>query len=66
MSDDEAARESLIVGESAIRLINLDPLLPPEMINTELFDALVKKMIEYDQVGIVYWQRFLSSETNHG
>ncbi|MBL4673184.1 MAG: hypothetical protein JKX81_13085 [Arenicella sp.] len=62
MSSQDAARESLVVGESAIRLINLDPLLPKEIIDTAQFRKLVRTMIAYDKVGHIYWQTFLSSE----
>ncbi|MGK0437351.1 MAG: phenylacetic acid degradation operon negative regulatory protein [Paracoccaceae bacterium] len=62
MSSQDAARESLVVGESAIRLINLDPLLPKEIIDTTQFRKLVRTMIAYDKVGHAHWQSFLSSE----
>lgn len=60
LSSDEAARESLLVGESAIRLINLDPLLPEQIIQTSLFSALIDKMKDYDALGQEYWRQFLS------
>lgn len=61
MNNQDAAKETLIIGQSAIRLINLDPLLPNEFINTELFETVVELMIAYDKVGQTYWQRFLSN-----
>jgi phenylacetic acid degradation operon negative regulatory protein len=61
MSNHDAAKESFIIGESAIRLINLDPLLPKEIINTALFEKVVATMITYDDAGQAYWQDFLSS-----
>jgi phenylacetic acid degradation operon negative regulatory protein len=61
MSSQEAAKESLVVGESAIRLINLDPLLPTEIIDTAQFQKLVATMVAYDKVGHHHWQKFLSS-----
>jgi phenylacetic acid degradation operon negative regulatory protein len=62
MSSQDAARESLVVGESAIRLINLDPLLPKEIIDTAQFHKVVRTMVAYDKVGHAHWQRFLFSE----
>ncbi len=61
MSNQDAAKESLVIGESAIRLINLDPLLPKQLINAELFKDLVAQMIAYDKIGQLHWQRFLAS-----
>jgi len=61
MKSDEAARETLLVGESAIRLINLDPLLPNAFINAKLFKKVVAQMRKYDEIGQTCWRRFLSS-----
>ncbi len=61
MSSEDAARESFVVGEAAIRLINLDPLLPKDIIDTEQFERLISTMLAYDKVGHLHWQRFLSS-----
>ena len=61
MSCQEAARESLIIGGAAIRLINLDPLLPKELINAELFKDLVTHMVAYDKLGQLHWQQLLSN-----
>jgi phenylacetic acid degradation operon negative regulatory protein len=60
MSPKEAAKESLVVGESAIRLINLDPLLPAEIIDSAQFQKLVATMVAYDKIGHGHWQTFLS------
>jgi len=60
MTNRSAARESLIIGESAIRLINLDPLLPKQIIDTTLFKQVVSSMNAYDKTGQTYWQKFLS------
>ncbi len=61
MSTEEAAKESLLLGESAIRLINLDPLLPREIIDTDEFQSLVSCMLAYDKIGQFYWQKFLAN-----
>ena len=62
LSPRDAAKESLIIGEAAIRLINLDPLLPKEIINSDLFDKVVRTMIAYDQTGQQCWQKFLADQ----
>ncbi len=61
MSTEDAAKESLLLGEAAIRLINLDPLLPREIIDTDEFENLVSSMLAYDRIGQLYWQTFLAS-----
>lgn len=53
-----AARETLLLGQAAIRLINLDPLLPEAMVDTGLFDALVAAMERYDRRGKAAWADF--------
>jgi phenylacetic acid degradation operon negative regulatory protein len=57
---NDAVRETFTVGESVIRQINADPLLPDEMINTELRRDLVKQMKEYNELGRVVWEQFHS------
>jgi len=61
MSTEEAAKESLLLGEAAIRLINLDPLLPQEIIDSDEFQNVVSSMLAYDKVGQTYWQMFLAT-----
>ena len=60
-STEEAAKESLLLGEAAIRLINLDPLLPREIIDTDEFQNLISSMLAYDKIGQYHWQKFLAS-----
>ncbi len=59
LSLDEAARETLLVGEAVIRQINADPLLPQAMIDTRLRRAMVDGMLEYDELGRSVWARFV-------
>lgn len=54
---DEAARETLLVGQSVIRTINLDPLLPAEIGDTALFRKMVTEMVAYDRFGHTFWSR---------
>lgn len=54
----EAARESLSLGQAAIRVINLDPLLPDAMIDGALRERLVETMKLYDERGKHIWRRY--------
>lgn len=54
---DAAARETLLLGQSVIRAINRDPLLPGEMVDTRLRDAMVAAMRRYDAVGKACWAK---------
>lgn len=58
-SIEASAKESLLLGESIIRQINLDPLLPNEMINNQLRSDVISNMKNYNDIGQQYWQRFL-------
>lgn len=53
-----AARETFLVGETVIKQINADPLLPDKMINSALRHRVIAKMIEYNQVGRKVWEQF--------
>ena len=55
MRREEAARESFLLGQAVIRAINLDPLLPAEMIDTDLRCRMVEQMIAYDEIGRRCW-----------
>ena len=54
----DAAVETLLVGQSVIKLINFDPLLPAEFCDVGLFKALIESMKEYNEVGIKAWRSF--------
>lgn len=54
----EAARETLLLGQAAIRVINLDPLLPDAMIDGALRERLVETMKIYDDRGQKIWSRY--------
>lgn len=55
LSHTAAARETLLLGQSVIRAINRDPLLPDALVDTNLRDAMVAAMRDYDRVGKSYW-----------
>lgn len=57
----EAARQTIQIGESVIRQVNADPLLPIEMIDTYARQQMVSQMIHYDAVGTQIWQKFTQS-----
>jgi phenylacetic acid degradation operon negative regulatory protein len=54
----EAARETLSLGQAAIRLINLDPLLPEELVDSVLRASLVAAMQDYEARGQEIWGRY--------
>jgi len=58
LSADEAARETLLVGQEVIRLINLDPLLPPELGDQQGFFRMVDQMRAYNEAGQECWRRY--------
>lgn len=58
MPTPEAARETLLVGQSVIRIINFDPLLPPEIGESALFAELVAGMLHYNKVGLNCWDKY--------
>lgn len=54
----DAVRETFLVGESLIKQINADPLLPNEMIDTKLRGEMINKMKQYNELGRTVWLRF--------
>ena len=54
----DAARETLLIGQAAIRTINFDPLLPPELGNQTLFLEMAAMMRTYNQAGIACWNAY--------
>ncbi len=55
---DEAARETLLTGQAVIRLINFDPLLPPELGPQAEFLRVVDAMLQYNETGQKYWRAY--------
>ena len=58
---DQAARESLLIGQAVIRTINFDPLLPPELGNQDAFLRMVETMVHYNNVGRKCWQAYYTA-----
>lgn len=61
---NEAARETFLLGEAVIRLINADPLLPEELIDVDARGKLIAAMASYDQLGRGVWRRFRDAGNN--
>jgi phenylacetic acid degradation operon negative regulatory protein len=57
LATDAAARETLLLGQSVIRAINRDPLLPGALIDTALRDDMVAAMRRYDVAGKACWAK---------
>jgi phenylacetic acid degradation operon negative regulatory protein len=54
---DAAARETLLLGQAVIRAINLDPLLPDDLVDTALRAHMTEAMRHYDDLGRACWAR---------
>lgn len=61
LSKAEAARETLLVGQAVIRLINFDPLLPPELGPQAEFLRMVEAMRRYNEAGQACWRAYYAS-----
>ncbi|ONF95347.1 hypothetical protein SPHI_24390 [Sphingomonas jeddahensis] len=57
LSVEAAARETLLLGQSVIRAINRDPLLPAALVDVPLRDEMVAAMRGYDDAGKACWAR---------
>jgi|SRR5271166_167926 len=55
-----AAGETLVLGRDVLRHINLDPLLPAELMPERPLRDLVETMIAYDDMARQIWRRFMS------
>jgi phenylacetic acid degradation operon negative regulatory protein len=56
-SQDEAAREALLVGGAAIRQVVYDPLLPEPLVDVTARRAFVDAVQRFDRAGRRIWQR---------
>ncbi|MGA7620842.1 MAG: hypothetical protein WBV99_15830, partial [Candidatus Binatus sp.] len=56
---DTAAAESMVLGRDVIRHINLDPILPEELMPNRALETLVRTMTEYDLQARQIWRRFM-------
>jgi phenylacetic acid degradation operon negative regulatory protein len=58
---DTAAAESMVLGRDVIRHINLDPVLPEELMPQRALTNLIRVMTDYDQQARQIWRRFMRS-----
>ncbi len=56
----EAAGETMVLGRDVLRHINLDPLLPAELMPERPLRDLVRTMTTYDSMARQIWRRFMS------
>jgi phenylacetic acid degradation operon negative regulatory protein len=56
---DTAAAESMVLGRDVIRHINLDPVLPEELMPQRALTNLIRVMTDYDQNARQIWRRFM-------
>jgi phenylacetic acid degradation operon negative regulatory protein len=56
---DTAAAESMVLGRDVIRHINLDPVLPEELMPQRALSNLIRAMTDYDQNARQIWRRFM-------
>jgi len=56
---DTAAAESMVLGRDVIRHINLDPVLPEELMPQRALSDLIRVMSDYDQNARQIWRRFM-------
>lgn len=61
LDPDVAAREAVLLGGNAIRLVVYDPLLPDPLVDVEARHAFVETVHRFDRVGRALWRRFLDS-----
>jgi phenylacetic acid degradation operon negative regulatory protein len=55
LSTRDAARETFLLGQSVIRAINSDPLLPVELIDASLRSKMIVEMSRYNITGLRCW-----------
>lgn len=54
----QAAKETLLVGQTVLQLINLDPLLPQEIVDRSLLEKMIGDMRVYNKLGRSCWRAF--------
>ena len=60
---DTAAAESMVLGRDVIRHINLDPVLPEELMPQRALKNLISTMSDYDQQARQIWRRFMRAHS---
>lgn len=57
MTPTDAARETYLLGQSVLRAINSDPLLPAELVDVGRRRAMVAAMQRYNAMALRHWSR---------
>ncbi|WP_299771015.1 PaaX family transcriptional regulator C-terminal domain-containing protein [uncultured Pseudoteredinibacter sp.] len=57
LDPETAAKESFLIGDEYIRCIAYDPMLPEEMVDTQLRREYLQTLIAFDQMGKSIWQQ---------
>lgn len=52
---ENAVVESFLVGSEAVHRLNMDPLLPGEMLDASVRIGLTEAMLDYDKIGVHIW-----------
>src|SRR5271156_292523 len=56
---ETAAAESMVLGRDVIRHINLDPVLPEELMPGRALATLIRTMSDYDEQARALWRCFM-------
>jgi phenylacetic acid degradation operon negative regulatory protein len=64
---DQAARESYLLGDKAIRQLVFDPLLPAPLVDTAARAAFTETVLRFDRAGHLIWRNFaLRPQSSNG
>lgn len=58
---EDRARATLLLGRAVTRDILIDPLLPKEMLDTDLRSRMIKAMHRYDRLGKACWREYYAA-----
>jgi len=67
LDPDQAARESYLLGDKAIRQLVFDPLLPSPLVDTAARAAFTATVLRFDRLGHAIWRNLaLRAQTGSG
>jgi phenylacetic acid degradation operon negative regulatory protein len=58
---EDRARKTLLLGRAVTRDILIDPLLPKQMLDTDLRRRMIKAMRDYDRLGKACWREYYAA-----